>query len=232
MNYRFFLVVAFLLMSTHVLADNNFNIGGIKLGSSASEAKSAASTMNQNLKFSDLVNREDGKLVGFSGSEPGAFPKDSVKVLFDEQNLTWFIYRFQRYDDGSRPSRESVVAALKEKFGEPTFSNTTDLLSGNASWHVDRTGKTYKGTLGKAPCSGTNSMGNGTPPSNFTEACGKFIQATWNFANKEKMVAQLEVTIHDSARIFDALKKSQDAVNSAKRNALEAERSKAVKPKL
>lgn len=231
MNFRFLLIATFLLNS-YALADTQFDIGGIKLGSSASEAKSAASTMNQNLKFSDLTSRDDGKLVGFSGSESGAFPKDSVKVLFDERNLTWFIYRSQRYDDSSRPSRESVVAALKEKFGEPTFSNTTDLLSGNASWHFDRTGKKYKGTLGKAPCSGTNSMGSGTPPSNFTEACGKFIQATWNFANREKMVNQLEVTIHESARIFDALKKSQDATNSAKRNALEVERLKAVKPKI
>ena len=75
-------------------------------------------------------------------------------------------------------------------------------------------------------------MGRGTPPSTFPEHCGTFIQATWNFANKEKMVDELGVTIHESSRMYDTLKRVQDKSNSAKREALEAERSKSVKPKI
>ncbi len=221
-----------LILLSQAHASQSFDIGGIRLGSSAVEAQSAASAMNSKLTFSELKRREDGKVMGVSGTEAGAFPKDSVKIFFDEQNATWFVHRSQRYAEGSRPSREGVFVALKEKFGEPTFSNTTDLLSGNASWHFDRSGKIYKGPLGKAPCSGTDSMGRGTPPSTFPEHCGTFIQATWNFANKEKMVDELGVTIHESSRMYDTLKRVQDKSNSAKREALEAERSKSVKPKI
>ena len=229
---RLFSIVAVISFCPQAYAESKINIGGIHLGSSAAEAHAGATVMNKKFKFVDLKRQEDGKTIGFNGSEDGAFPADSIKVIFTDTNTTWFIYRNQRYEEGSRPTRDAVFSALIEKYGEPTFSNTKDILNGNASWHFDRAGKIYHGPLGKAPCSGTDSRGGGTPPSSFTERCGVFVQASWNFMNKEKMVQQLEVTAHESSIIYDAIRKKQDASNAIQRKPLEQEQSKNIKPKL
>ena len=50
--------------------------------------------------------------------------------------------------------------------------------------------------------------------------------------NKEKMVQQLEVTVHESSIIYDAIRKKQDASNAIQRKSLEQEQSKNIKPKL
>lgn len=207
------------------------NISGIRLGATPDQARAAAAAANPKYVFSDLRRAGEEKVAGFEAKDDPrkVFPPDLLKVIFDERNATWFVYREQRYETGSRPTKEATLAALKEKYGEPSFTDV-DVLRGLASWQFDRAGKIYKGARGQAPCPGARNRGS--TPEKFGERCGSFVQAQWNFMNPEKLVEQLQVTIVETQHVYDALKQQQDAADSAKKNALDAERAKAVKPKL
>lgn len=212
-------------------AESSLNISGIRLGTTPEQARAAAAAVNPKYVFSDLRRAGEEKIAGFEAKEDPrkVFSPDLLKVIFDERNATWFVYREQRYETGSRPTKEATLAALKEKYGEPSFTDV-DVLRGLASWQFDRAGKIYKGARGQAPCPGTRNRGS--TPEKFGERCGSFVQAQWNFMNPEKLVEQLQVTIVETQHVYDALKQQQDAADSAKKNALDAERAKAVKPKL
>lgn len=152
-----------------------FDVGGVRIGSSMSEARTAIKAMNPQLALKDL-KQNNGRVVGFEGRErisvgmepagarslkPDAMvekflEKDHVVVLFDEKGLVWFLGRTQGYAAGTpRPTYAATWAALEEKFGEPSLKSGS-LPIGSGEWEFDRSGKLFsrKGNLvsAKGPC--------------------------------------------------------------------------------
>ena len=222
-----------------------FDIGGIRLVSSAAQARAAISAANPELAFTDL-KQQDGKIVGFDGvqKDPKSFENpDHVLALFNDEGSTWFIGRRQNFKEGTRPTIEATWAALKEKYGEPSGVGNMDPrnpLNGgrtNAAWIFDRSDKLYKDPKNRDnPCPMQMAMdfqelSGFSVPMRFNGQCGSRLNVEFLY-DKNGMVSELIINAFDSAREYDALKKRQDAEEAAKKNTLDTERAKGVKPKL
>ena len=274
MKIKFSLIgIASCIFFPQAYAGPSLDIGGIRIGSTSSEARAAIMAMNPKIILSDL-KQNNGKILGVEGHEkisigmkpagarsmkPGAtaeefLQKDHAVVLFDEKGLVWFVGRTQGYAPGTpRPTYAATWSALEEKFGEPSMKSGS-LPIGSGEWEFDRSGKLFsrKGNLisAKGPCT---RAGRGTDfaagpegyysinaPENFASTCGFRIDAKINASkssydkNDEGLVNFLNITIYDSARMYDELKNAQEKNKAAAARAKEAEfeKSKGIKPSL
>lgn len=265
--------IASCIVFPQAYASPSLDIGGIRIGSTSSEARTAIMAMNPKLTLSDL-KQNNGTIVGIEGREkisigmepagarsmkPGAtvekfLQKDHAVVLFDEKGLVWFIGRTQGYAQStSRPTYAATWSALEEKFGEPSMKSGS-LPIGSGEWEFDRSGKLFsrKGNLisAKGPCprvdrgtdfaAGPEGHYSINAPETFSSTCGFRVDAKIDASkssynkNDEGLVKFFNLTIYDSARMYDELKKTQETNKAAAARAKEAEfeKSKEIKPKL
>lgn len=216
------------------------NVSGVNLGATQVQARAAASSANKEFTFVD-IKQNDGKVSGFQaksktigGSSIGASSNDFMVVLFD-QGSTWFVGRFQKFEEGDRPTTLSTMSALKEKFGPPTVSSSSSI-----EWQYDRSGALYKGIPAQGPCPNgidgpsfnAGMMATISVPAKFSERCGFYIEARLLPSPDGRMVNSLLIRAYESGRIFDGLQQQRDNANAANAKKLEEERAKAVKPQL
>ena len=265
--------VASCIIFSQAYASPSLDVGGIRIGSTSSEARTAIMAMNPKLTLSDL-KQNNGEIAGIEGREkisigmepagarsmkPGAtvekfLQKDHVVILFDKKGIVWFVGRTQGYVPGTpRPTYAATWSALEEKFGEPSIKSGS-LPIGSGEWEFDRSGKLFsrKGNLvsAKGPCT---RAGRGTDfaagpegyysinaPETFSSTCGFRVDAKIDASkssydkNDEGLVKFFNLTIYDSARMYEELKKAQETNKAAAARAKEAEfeKSKEIKPKL
>lgn len=216
-------------------------IAGIRLGSKAGDTKSAITRAEASMVQKDIKDAQ-GKLLGiegvlWSGSGMTATAADHIAAAFDESGEVWFVARAQMFETGKRTSVNTLMGALKDKFGPP--SSVID--NGLIEWQFDRAGKLYTGPSSSGPCNpngeaGTSLYGgisapNINIPARFTAACGVRIVADFVRLG-DGMVSQYTVRAYDSARMYDAAKRKADAKDQAARKQLDAEKAANVKPKL
>lgn len=232
--------IAFPLFIASTAFAANFDVGGVKLGTKAEDLRSLIAKVNPSFVQGDL--KTGGKVVGVQarqdvGSSWTAFTPDHLVALYDEQGYTWFIGRAQKYAKGDRPGIENTLAALREKYGEPSSSNFTQM-----EWQFTRSGSLYNGVQTQGPCWAGWSAGASTItstitsppiqiPKKFSEKCGTHIVATIG-REPDGMAGSLVVLMYDATRVYDAEERRMNSVNADEAKRLEAEKSKGLKPKL
>ena len=226
--------------STTVSYATDLDVGGVKLGMKASDLRSSIAKVNSAFVTKEL-KRSDGTIAGLQGRQDlgsgwGATTPDHLVALYDERGYTWFVGRAQKYEKGNRPTFEAISTALREKYGEPSFSSL-----GHLEWQFTRSGALYKGNQQQGPCtpgpdafeliSSTMTSPPIRVPKKFAEKCGTHIVA---FAMRESdgMAADLVVSVYDAARMYDIAKNKKNSVKEEENKALNTEKAKAVKPKL
>lgn len=216
------------------------DIGGISIGAISSELRSSIVKMNPLFAVRD-IKQSDGKVVGVQalykqGAGWSEITPDHFVAMHDDRGYTWFLGRAQKYEKGLRPTHETTISALYEKYGAASYSD-----SGRVEWQFARSGVLYKGESRLGPCfAGLDNISLlsstvGSPPigvpKRFAEKCGIHIVAMIR-REPDGMISTLVVSAYDSARMFDAAQDKKDQMERKTKNELDAERSINVKPKL
>jgi hypothetical protein len=230
-----------LILASSCLATSAYavDVVGIKLGSSASDLKRAMTAADAEMAFAD-VKLQDGQLIGLQGRKMvgsgwSTYAADQMVGLFDAQGRIWYVGRAQKYEKGSRPTLDATVAALRNKYGQPSFGSRNLF-----EWQYDTNGALFQGQQMQSPCwTGTGaatmpfSVGPQSPgltaPRIFNGHCGIRIVASAMSAN-DGMVDSLVVTMFDSASQYAQIERDKASATAEQQSKLNAEKSKGVRP--
>ncbi|AIR91237.1 hypothetical protein [Pseudomonas cremoricolorata] len=232
------------LSSMAVMAGED--IAGVSLGASLAQAKQAVTTANEDYIISPLLGegmREVGvkavtevHMPGLGLSDDGG-PSDEFLALTDKSEKIWFASRVQRLPDGERINKQTLEAALVEKFGKP--STIVPLSGTHYFWMYDRSGKQYFGNTPQGPCPGIMGNGNTTGfngmtiryPHQFRAECGKRIEAHFSGMDAN-MISMYKLSITDYKAMYDQITGEEAQAKAAQEQQLSDEKAKDNKPKL
>lgn len=232
-----------LALAISCLAINAYatDVVGIKLGSSSGDLKRGMAAADSELTFAD-VKLQDGQLIGLQGRKMvgagwNSYAADQIVGLFDAQGRVWYVGRAQKFEKGSRPTLDATLAALRNKYGQPSFGS-----KGAIEWQFDRSGNLFQGQQVQSPCWTGTSPGlmsfNATPmspgmfaPKTFNGHCGVRIVAN-AMSSADGMVDSLVVTMFDSANQYDQIERDKAASAADQQAKLNAEKNKGVRPGL
>ncbi|TAK92649.1 MAG: hypothetical protein EPO06_00060 [Burkholderiaceae bacterium] len=220
------------------------DISGVKIEDSLSSAKINITKANSKfslspLKFSDgkeagVVAVTADRLPSTSLADSGG-PSDEFVALQNDAEKIWFVARVQRFTQGSRIKKETLVDSLKEKFGPP--SSEEQLFTFNMKWEFDRNGKQYIGHPSKGPCfsigySGTDIPGTSViSPRSFSPSCGTLITVS-AVTQQDGMVSTFKLGILDAKSMYDQLNEKGSQAEAEKKRKLQQEQSKNMQPKI
>ncbi|MDQ1922062.1 hypothetical protein [Massilia pseudoviolaceinigra] len=188
------------------------DISGVRIGSTLSEASIAIKRANNAYAMSTVWNYEGGEVKGIkavAGDTNGGSIHgyaDQFVALQDERGVVWFVARYQKMGPGARVSMADLLASLKKKFGEPSFTP----ISGQRvnSWDYDWAGAQFHGQYPENPCSDLRMQRlhmtglSISAPLTFPEKCGKRI--VLSYYEYEGMVHDFTLKVIDVKSHFIA----------------------------
>lgn len=235
-----FLLAASLSLGYTAYAADNQEIDGVKIGSKPDELKASIASLNASLATAELKDSND-KIIGLQAkNEAGTgwelHTPDHVVGLFDNEGYTWFVGRAQKYIKGDRPSLEVTLKTLMDKYGPPSY-----VTSSRLEWQFDRSNNLYTGANDRGPCwTGFREMRpfeitvtspKIEAPKHFSPKCSMHIVAKIQ-KESDGMVGSLSVSMYNAASVYDRMQRERAVIEAEKQKKLEAEKAKAVKPKL
>jgi hypothetical protein len=133
----------------------SLDVIGIKLGASMSDALQALKADNPNLKvtptsfkyvgFNDPLTLEvDGKDIPASMNDQVTHATESVQLMFTTppgQPEAWLIYRDYQFPTSQKPSSQTVMDALRKKYGPETIPPGSPVGEQTLIWVFDPQGK-------------------------------------------------------------------------------------------
>jgi hypothetical protein len=252
------LCVAIITMASSLSASHAFaqqkivsqDIAGIQIGVPFSFQKDLIAEVNPGFTLTDMTENNLGKkVIGIRAVATKGSQSDQMIVLYDDAGIVWFVGRSQNLEAGSRIKRETLFAALKDKYGENSPGEPKTVMDMKL-WAFDRQGVITSasgesfGVGARQFCyneihSGLErnfTVGNGHVgiflPVRFSEKCGVLIQSFIKYDSETNLVSGFSVRIIDAKRMYDQL--SMAAVKeAAERDAkIEQEKNKNIKPSL
>lgn len=191
-------------------AMGQIDVSGVPLGIGQVEGRAAIQKVNSQYTVSELKTRE-GKPAGWKAvianprrPQGGYGENDHFLILTDDVSSTaWFVGRFQSFLKADRLGYDTLVKALKDKYGPPTSAEGTDRLR----WEFDRAGILYHGRQPGGPCPPTQDanpiQGIYMPvPDTFSSRCGMRIEVQM-VRDFEGLVKGFTLGISDDKVKFD-----------------------------
>jgi hypothetical protein len=206
------------------------DIGGIQVGSTLAQTKTAIAKLNPSYRISNILD-SDRKIVGVHAVyEKSGKILDQFQAIQEESGVVWFISRSQMPEKGTRLNPKTVTEALIKKYGE----KYTHLSGDEPTYEYDRQGKLHKGLYPVGPCSvgSSTSMGGVMVPTTFSSTCGLHIKTTVATDSSDGMVYHYAVSVADVARVYDSLNKPKQAAESERKRQLDAEKARNLRPNL
>ncbi|CAM3927175.1 hypothetical protein [Paracidovorax anthurii] len=239
------LIAGLITASAFAYSQPALDIGGVKFGASLESQKAQMQKVNPQYQFSEIKTRE-GKVLGWQGiaTNKNNGVNDQLLALQDDNGKIWYLGRVQKFDEGMHIPHDTYLAALKEKYGEPS-SLSRDKQ--DFSWIY---GRDYVFIKGPNPPSGIcpsqaggdvrtprtemsqlKSAGINLPvPGAFEPRCGLQMNVKLYKGVNSSMVFGSEIQIIEHQSRYDALEKKQQAADAAKQKAIDAMQGN--KPKL
>lgn len=224
--------------ATQAIAAND--IAGVQIGSPLSTQRTVIAKANPSYQLND-VKLTTGKIVGINAiAQKDGRIIDQFVVIQNDAGIIWFVARAQALEKGARIKPETLLNSFKEKYGPYADISTG---SGGPIWQFDRQGKIHLGQYIQGPCYAGIGAGASTTfgkvpgtaiqvPRNFTPRCGTEITSYVRKDSTDGMVSAFSVQIVDAKRMYDELNGKSAVEENERKQKLEAEKSKDIKPKL
>ena len=213
------------------------DIAGVQIGLPLATQKAIIAKANPSYELKDI--KLSGKTVGINAiAEKEGRVIDQFVAIQNESGIVWFVARAQALEKGARIKSDTLLNSLKDKYGL-----YTEFGSVGPMWQFDRQGNIYKGQWVQGPCYAGIGAGASTTfgqvpgtsiqvPRNFTPKCGTEITTSVLKDSTDGMVSAFAVQIVDAKRMYDELNGKATAEEDQRKQKLEAEKSKDIKPKL
>lgn len=239
------IAIAFLIGSPVVSATaGDVSVAGIQLGVASSNAKEVMTSVQPPLAIKDLKLAQGivcHQAFGTLNLSPQRHSGVNIGVCFYPDNKVWFVGKSEHFEAGFRPTVSASLDALKEKYGQPSSLEESE-MGFELDWQFDRDGNQYKGPPRNGPCRSQLQRPSGltfqhpdsrltiSAPRGFYRKCGIVISAS--LYAREGMIDLLYVNAYDSASQFDANEAAKARDKEDKKQRLDEEMSKAIKPGL
>lgn len=221
-------------------------IGGIKLGMSLAQAKTASPVLSNMKTISIYTNKIESGFAGWRGNKEYGYetpgPLDEILVFKGNADAIWLIQRIQRIPESERYSKQVLMDSLLKKFGKESGASHNN----EKQWIYAKDGKQYiiqfsHSGVDENPCLTSASEENfslpepfyigRSVPTSFNQNCKATYHVEWSL-DANNLVRELRMTVIDSAAMVKYINNKNTNENIQRQQKTQQQMNKGINPNL